>query len=920
MTQEITIVTYGNGDILREIFNAVAAGMGDSTFKTLIHLSILLGGTWAIAKLIFKRDLMVGVSWVAVYFMAFYVVFLPKATVNIIDRVQQGKVYAVDNVPLGLAWLANITSAIGDGLTQLTEQNFSLPDDLRYGQTGMVMASNLVTAASTFQVTDPDFDHNLQSFIHQCVFYDLLLHKYSSQELFTTQNIWQFVIAHASPARAFLYNQTVVTCQNGAASLNQDWQNAISQAEDRYAARLFPDDTQAKTQLLKYLPLSYSFLTDLSEDASDLMQQNMMANSIQSGLLNWSAKTNAPAALESYAFNKAQQQNRIANRTIGDMAAYWLPLLKNVFEGILYGSFIFIFLLLLFPFGLMILRQYAYSLLWLQLWAPLYAIINLYVNFYAQHRSLGAITLGSGVQGLVLATQSGLAQVNSDMAGLAGYISLSVPLIATSLVTGLHQALSHLGQYVGGAVQSGATAAATEAASGSFSMGNTSFNTHTAYNTSANHFDDTARTSSGTVTNQMPGGSTITMTQDGSVVMNNQPAISSLGTQIHLAEAIRSSATEQADKAYSAALSHQQASNDAMSFAKREAYELSHHQALSEGSGASFVTSRSAGDSQALSDLAQESSRSAHEHNTSESASKNRAIDWGVQGSVGLGTPSESVLKMSGSAHAGYGKTWNQSDSEQQTYSHSQDSLQNSNVSQNVDTVLRGVAEGSYRANTEEGKRILDSISTSLDHAHQEQQQASAQFQEAETYRKMASISEEEGVTLNSNATQEFMNDLQKDGQDLRAIEKMMVDHPEQGQASAEKFTHEKVEAYFKKFHEEENTSRQQIEKVDVKNSELIHSQENSQESKEIYEKEKHHLQSNARHQVLDQQSIVDKRPAENVGKMIVEDNKAIQEKQNEIDQEQKGISKVIHENQKKIRNNTKIWPTKINQLDETKD
>ena len=57
--------------------------------------------------------------------------------------------------------------------------------------------------------------------------------------------------------------------------------------------------------------------------------------------------------------------------------------------------------------------------------------------------------------------------------------------------------------------------------------------------------------------------------------------------------------------------------------------------------------------------------------------------------------------------HAGYEKTWNQSDSEQQTYSHSQDSLENSNVSQNVDTVLRGVAEGSYRSNTEEGKRIL---------------------------------------------------------------------------------------------------------------------------------------------------------------------------------------------------------------------
>jgi hypothetical protein len=56
---ELPVVTYGNGDILREIFNAIAAGMGDSSFHTLIHLTLLLAGTWAIAKLIFKRDIMV---------------------------------------------------------------------------------------------------------------------------------------------------------------------------------------------------------------------------------------------------------------------------------------------------------------------------------------------------------------------------------------------------------------------------------------------------------------------------------------------------------------------------------------------------------------------------------------------------------------------------------------------------------------------------------------------------------------------------------------------------------------------------------------------------------------------------------------------------------------------------------------------
>ncbi len=917
MALEIAIVTYGNGDILREIFNAVAAGMGDSTFKTLIHLSILLGGTWAIAKLIIKRDLMVGVGWIVLYFMAFYVLFLPKATVNIIDRVQQGKVYAVDNVPLGLAWLANITSAIGDGLTQLTEQNFSLPDDLRYGQTGMVMASNLVTAASTFQVIDPDFDRNLQGFIHQCVFYDLLLHKYSSQELFTAPNIWQFVTAHASPARAFLYNQTVVTCQNGAASLNQDWQTAISQAEDRYATRLFPDETQAKTQLLKYLPLSYSFLTNLSEEASDLMQQNMMANSIQSGLLSWSAKTNAPAALEGYAFNKAQQQNRIANRTMGDMAAYWLPLLKNVFEGILYGSFLFIFLLLFFPFGLAILRQYAYSLLWLQLWVPLYAIINLYVNFYAQHRSLGAITLGGGVQGLVLATQSGLAQVNSDMAGLAGYISLSVPLIATSLVTGMHQALSHLGQYVGGAVQSGASSAATEAASGSFSLANTSFSTHNAYNTSANHFDDTARTSSGTVTNQMPGGSTITMTQDGSVVMNNQPAISSLGTQIHLSEAIRSSASEQADKSYSAALSHQQSYNESISAAERGVYELSRHQSLSETSGSSFVTSQSTSEAQALSDIHQENHLTAHDHSASESSSGNRTMDVGLKGQAGIDVKG-GVGSLSVGGNAGANWALGHNDTEQRSFSHSDSAANNTNYSQNMETALRGVSEGHYRANNEEGQRILDGISTSLDRAHQEQQQASAQFQQAETYRKIASVSEEQAATINANATQEFMNSLQKDGQDLRTIEKTMVDHPEQAQARADEFIQSKVQKYFEEFRGTEGSSPSQAKEIYQENIQELHHQEKLREPESIYTDHKTQLMAKANAAGLEQSQFIDKKPQEIVEKKLLDESQKISEGEKRFESHQAKTDELLWKNQSRIRKHTEKWG--FNKLDKEKN
>ncbi len=585
MVQQLSIITYGNGDILREMFNAIAASMGDSSYQTLTHLTLALAGSWMILQMVAKRSLMVSVHWIGLYFLAFYILFLPKATIHIIDRVEQSKVYTVDNVPLGLAMLASYTTIIGDSLTQEIEKNFSMPDDLHYSQTGMVMASQLVTAASTFQITDPVFQENMQDFINQCVFYDLLLNKYSAQDLLTASNIWQFVTQNASPARAFMYNHSVTTCKDGVVSLNQDWQTAIDAAGDRYGARLFPNSNSAKSQLLKYLPISYNYLTNLSDGASSLIQQNMMVNALQNGVLGWSARSNAPAALSSYAFNKAQQQIRIGNRTVGDLAAYWLPLMKNLFEGILYGSFMFIFLLVLFPFGGMVLRNYLYSLIWIQLWAPLYAIINMYVGFYAQYRSLGAITLGSESTGLSLSTQSGLAQVNADMAGLAGYISISVPVIASSLVYGLHKGFSQVAQYVGGSLHSGAGGVAQEAASGNLSLANTSFGTHNANNTSANHFDTTARTATGMIPNQMPSGSTLTMTQDGSLVMNNQGAISNLGTTVNLASTIRSTAMQQADTAYSAALSHQQAYNESMSDAKRYAYELSQHESNTQSSG-----------------------------------------------------------------------------------------------------------------------------------------------------------------------------------------------------------------------------------------------------------------------------------------------------------------------------------------------
>ena len=237
------------------------------------------------------------------------------------------------------------------------------------------------------------------------------------------------------------------------------------------------------------------------------------------------------------------------------------------------------------------------------------------------------------------------------------------------------------------------------------------------------------------------------------MVMNNQPATSSLNTQIHLSEAIRSRASEQADKSYSAALSHQQSYSEAMSAAERGVYEASRHQGLSEASGSSFVTSQSASDMQALNDLQQDSHRDSQDHSASESASHNRQFEGGVGIQAGLGAKG-GVASLSASGDLGAKWSWSHNESEQRSFSQGESATHTTGDAHNVESVFRGVAEGHYRANTEEGQRILNSISSSLDRAHQEQQQASAQFQQADTYRKMTNISEEQAETINSNATQ----------------------------------------------------------------------------------------------------------------------------------------------------------------------
>jgi conjugal transfer mating pair stabilization protein TraG len=100
------------------------------------------------------------------------------------------------------------------------------------------------------------------------------------------------------------------------------------------------------------------------------------------------------------------------------------------------------------------------SLVWIQLWPPLYAILN-YVGTLASARNLAAAArMGSGAQGLTLDTAASIYQgAISDLA-IAGYMVAAIPIIATAIIKGGEVAFQAV--TASSAIQS---AAANEAAS-----------------------------------------------------------------------------------------------------------------------------------------------------------------------------------------------------------------------------------------------------------------------------------------------------------------------------------------------------------------------------------------------------------------------------------------------------------------------
>lgn len=482
------ITTYGGGELFTLLFNAIAALFktdGTGVIMSLIRVGLMVGSVYVVILMLFKSQVIEGFKWFLWVIVATNLLFLPKTTIFIHDPLCNTK-NKIDHVPLALGIFASTVSQVGRAITEQFESVFTLPDYMKYHETGTVFASQLMSQVGQFRIVDPVFKGNMERFVNQCVVYDAMIgHKYTLDDLQNTPNIWALVINNASPVLGFLYKESndpgeVITCKDGAGRLNKLWADQVKRATEIYGSRVNNRSLSLNTfntELMGSARLLSGSLA-LANSATDLLKQEMMIGAIEESSNN---KLSELGSASNYAATKALFQQRSAYAAAGEIAARTLPLFKNVIEALSYALFIFIVILALLPNGYRTVLTYCGILAWTQLWAPLYAVLNLIMTLYGKHESIG-----HGLQnGLTLLNSSAIINANADMVTLAAWLSVSIPFISYGILKQGAAAFVGLAQHLGSAMQSAASGAAAETVSGNISMGNVSMGTQAYQNTSA---------------------------------------------------------------------------------------------------------------------------------------------------------------------------------------------------------------------------------------------------------------------------------------------------------------------------------------------------------------------------------------------------------------------------------------------------
>lgn len=767
----LEIYTIYGGGMWKTALDAIVTLLGMNTFSTLLRIAGTFGVLAALFSFIKQRNPMVMVQWLAIFMILTSVLLVPKRSVQIIDLSDPAAVWKTDNVPVGLAAIASLTTSIGYKMASVYDMLMSRPDSVTYSKSGMLFGSQIVAETSDFTTQNPELAQMLPDYVENCVIGDILLnHKYTVNQLLNSTDPLGLITSNPSPLRGIFKTtdatRQFLTCQQAASQIN-----SLANAEGNPASatftmltnKIFGNKVNGATLLANAMGESYGYFYAGGLSASQIMKNNITNSAVRQGVKGFAARSSDTANLLNLATENAAMKQRLSWAAGNELATRTLPFAQ---------SLLMLILVCLFPlmialaasnhslFGLNTLKLYVCGFIYFQMWPIMFAILNFAANFWLQTKT--------GSTALVLANTNVVALQHSDVANLAGYLSLSIPLLSFYLTKGA----AAMGSQVAGSVLSSA-AFTSAGVSATTADGNWSFNNMSMDNVNQNKMDTNLMQRQGQQTWQADNGSTQTQTSGGHTVIDGSGAMSNLPVNMKLSQLASSGFQESARQSQVQAQTALDGYNHSVTSGWSQLSQLSHQtgssDSISQGSENSKATNASRGASMMMS----AAENYAKANNVSTQEAYNKLMDISNQGSLSAGVKTtlggginigvakwgaEGNLSADARHTTGSSRGVQDSGSHTQDMRHDQNSQAVNDFRQGMDMVTSSrVSDGSNHTENAANSNVQQFAAT-LNDAQSQYHQYTTSSTQSNEFSRMATMAQNQSASLDTNYNQEFVD------------------------------------------------------------------------------------------------------------------------------------------------------------------
>lgn len=438
-----SIWSVGDFKFLAAVLNSVAAWAGTGQPKQVAAIGMLLSflvlgfqGMQKGAQMPQFQNILIG--WIVFAFL-----FGPGVTVVVKDSYSV-KVEVVDNVPIGMAAAGSILSNIAHELTASMEQTFTLPTMTEdgFGSTLSLLLKQRQNDLGPANHTDSgggvisgDLAETLSNYIKDCTMVGVQRGEKKEADILNNPDhlasiFWGSDVYYTKtllPISVTEGEGVVRTCNDAYNEITKHMNSAAFWGKwEDYLDTFLGANSVSRTQL------ALDAIVGSGKDAHNYMLASLYRDVYERAMRQTQVDTNDIAG--TIVTTSAREQRNVQWAAESSLFMSVAKPMMTFFEAFIYAVTPFMaFLVVLVPIGLSLAAKYCMTAIWVQLWMPVMAILNFYINFIAQKR---ISTLDAQVD---ITSISGMVAANTQLAdwmATAGMLAASVPIITMSLVAG----------------------------------------------------------------------------------------------------------------------------------------------------------------------------------------------------------------------------------------------------------------------------------------------------------------------------------------------------------------------------------------------------------------------------------------------------------------------------------------------------